>query len=89
MMHIPSPLVRGESTFSFASSLEGRKRAGEVGGAALEKRRSTTLPWSKASANEVKEWLPASSLPEYSSGTSVHQKVRISKAGNKHLRRDL
>src|SRR5690242_7519772 len=26
---------------------------------------------------------------EYSSGTSVHKKVRISKAGNKHLRRAL
>ena len=40
---------------------------------------------------DVRQWVAYAGLDprEYSSGTSVHQKVRISKAGNKHLRRAL
>lgn len=40
---------------------------------------------------EVRQWVAYAGLDprEYSSGTSVHKKVRISKAGNKHLRRAL
>jgi transposase len=47
----------------------------------------TLLP----SGMEVRQWVAYAGLDprEYSSGTSVHKKVRISKAGNKHLRRAL
>ena len=40
---------------------------------------------------EARQWVAYAGLDprEYSSGTSVHKKVRISKAGNKHLRRAL
>ena len=40
---------------------------------------------------EVRQWVAYAGLDprEYTSGTSVHKKVRISKAGNKHLRRAL
>jgi transposase len=40
---------------------------------------------------DVRQWVAYAGLDprEYSSGTSVHKKVRISKAGNKHLRRAL
>ncbi len=40
---------------------------------------------------DVRQWVAYAGLDprEYSSGTSVHKKVRISKAGNKHLRRGL
>jgi transposase len=40
---------------------------------------------------EVRQWVAYAGLDprEYSSGTSVHKKVRISKAGNRHLRRAL
>lgn len=40
---------------------------------------------------DVRQWVAYAGLDprEYSSGTSVRQKVRISKAGNKHLRRAL
>jgi transposase len=39
----------------------------------------------------VRQWVAYAGLDprEYSSGTSVHKKARISKAGNKHLRRAL
>jgi transposase len=39
----------------------------------------------------VRQWVAYAGLDprEYTSGTSVHKKVRISKAGNKHLRRGL
>jgi transposase len=39
----------------------------------------------------VRQWVAFAGLDprEYTSGTSVHKKVRISKAGNKHLRRAL
>lgn len=39
----------------------------------------------------VRQWVASAGLDprEYTSGTSVHKKVRISKAGNKHLRRAL
>ena len=39
----------------------------------------------------VRQWVASAGLDprEYTSGTSVHKKVRISKAGNKHLRRGL
>jgi transposase len=39
----------------------------------------------------VRQWVAYAGLDprEYASGTSVHKKVRISKAGNKHLRRAL
>jgi transposase len=39
----------------------------------------------------VRQWVAYAGLDprEYTSGTSVHKKVRISKAGNKHLRRAL
>jgi transposase len=47
----------------------------------------TLLP----SGMEVRQWVAYAGLDprEYSSGTSVYKKVRISKAGNKHLRRAL
>jgi transposase len=40
---------------------------------------------------EARQWVAYAGLDprEYSSGTSVHKKVRISKAGNKHLRHAL
>lgn len=40
---------------------------------------------------DVRQWVAYSGLDprEYSSGTSVHKKARISKTGNKHLRRAL
>jgi transposase len=40
---------------------------------------------------DVRQWVAAAGLDprEHSSGTSVHQKTRISKAGNRHLRRAL
>jgi len=40
---------------------------------------------------DVRQWVAQAGLDprEYTSGTSVHKKVRISKAGNKHLRRAL
>jgi len=40
---------------------------------------------------DVRQWVAYAGLDprEYASGTSVHKKVRISKAGNKHLRRAL
>jgi transposase len=40
---------------------------------------------------DVRQWVAYAGLDprEYSSGTSVHKKTRISKAGNKHLRRAL
>ena len=40
---------------------------------------------------DVRQWVAYAGLDprQYSSGTSVHKKVRISKAGNKHLRRAL
>jgi transposase len=40
---------------------------------------------------DVRQWVAYAGLDprEYRSGTSVHKKVRISKAGNKHLRRAL
>ena len=40
---------------------------------------------------DVRQWVAAAGLDprEYSSGTSVHKKTRISKAGNRHLRRAL
>ncbi len=40
---------------------------------------------------DVRQWVAYAGLDprEYSSGTSVHKKVRISKAGNQHLRRAL
>ena len=40
---------------------------------------------------DVRQWVAYAGLDprEYSSGTSVRKKVRISKAGNKHLRRAL
>jgi transposase len=40
---------------------------------------------------DVRQWVAYAGLDprEYTSGTSVHKKVRISKAGNKHLRRGL
>ena len=40
---------------------------------------------------DVRQWVAYAGLDprEYSSGTSVHKKVRISKAGNRHLRRAL
>lgn len=40
---------------------------------------------------DVRQWVAYAGLDprEYSSGTSVHKKARISKAGNKHLRRAL
>ena len=40
---------------------------------------------------DVRQWVAYAGLDprEYSSGTSVHKKVRISKAGNHHLRRAL
>ena len=40
---------------------------------------------------EVRQWVAAAGIDprEHSSGTSVHQKTRISKAGNRHLRRAL
>jgi transposase len=40
---------------------------------------------------DVRRWVAYAGLDprEYSSGTSVQKKVRISKAGNKHLRRAL
>ncbi len=40
---------------------------------------------------DVRQWVASVGLDprEYTSGTSVHKKVRISKAGNKHLRRAL
>jgi len=40
---------------------------------------------------EVRQWVAYAGLDprQYQSGTSVHKKVRISKAGNKHLRRAL
>jgi transposase len=40
---------------------------------------------------DVRQWVAYAGLDprEYSSGSSVHKKVRISKAGNKHLRRAL
>lgn len=40
---------------------------------------------------DVRQWVAYAGLDprEYTSGTSVHKKVRISKAGNKHLRRAL
>lgn len=40
---------------------------------------------------EVRQWVAYSGLDprEHKSGTSVHKKVRISKAGNRHLRRAL
>jgi len=40
---------------------------------------------------EARQWVAYAGLDprEYTSGTSVHKKVRISKAGNKHLRRAL
>ena len=40
---------------------------------------------------DVRQWVAYAGLDprEYSSGTSVHKKVRISKAGNRHLRRGL
>lgn len=39
----------------------------------------------------VRQWVAYAGLDprEYTSGTSVHKKIRISKAGNKHLRRAL
>jgi transposase len=42
-------------------------------------------------AMDVRQWVAYAGLDprEYSSGTSVHKKVRISKAGNHHLRRAL
>ena len=40
---------------------------------------------------DVRQWVASAGLDprEYSSGTSVQKKVRISKAGNKHIRRAL
>ena len=40
---------------------------------------------------DVRQWVPAAGIDprEYSSGSSVHKKTRISKAGNRHLRRAL
>ena len=40
---------------------------------------------------DVRQWVAYAGLDphEYTSGTSVHKKVRISKAGNQHLRRAL
>ena len=40
---------------------------------------------------DVRQWVAAAGIDprEYSSGTSVHKKTRISKAGNRHLRRAL
>ena len=40
---------------------------------------------------DVRQWVAYAGLDprEYTSGTSVHKKIRISKAGNKHLRRAL
>ena len=40
---------------------------------------------------DVRQWVAAAGLDprEHSSGTSVHQKTGISKAGNRHLRRAL
>jgi transposase len=40
---------------------------------------------------DVRQWVAYAGLDpcEYTSGTSVHKRVRISKAGNKHLRRAL
>jgi transposase len=40
---------------------------------------------------DVRQWVAYAGLDprQYTSGTSVHKKVRISKAGNKHLRRAL
>jgi len=40
---------------------------------------------------DVRQWVAHAGLDprEYTSGTSVHKKVRISKAGNRHLRRAL
>jgi transposase len=40
---------------------------------------------------DARQWVAYAGLDprEYSSGTSVHKKVRISKAGNRHLRRGL
>ncbi len=40
---------------------------------------------------DVRQWVATAGLDprEYSSGTSVHKKTRISKAGNRHLRRAL
>jgi transposase len=40
---------------------------------------------------DVRQWVAYAGLDprEYTSGTSVHKKARISKAGNKHLRRAL
>jgi transposase len=40
---------------------------------------------------EVRQWVAYAGLDprQYTSGTSVHKKVRISKAGNQHLRRTL
>jgi transposase len=40
---------------------------------------------------DVRQWVAYAGLDprEYASGTSVHKKVRISKAGNRHLRRAL
>ena len=40
---------------------------------------------------DVRQWVASSGLDvrEYSSGSSVHKKARISKAGNRHLRRAL
>jgi transposase len=40
---------------------------------------------------DVRQWVAYAGLDprEYTSGTSVHKKVRISNAGNKHLRRAL
>jgi transposase len=40
---------------------------------------------------DVRQWVAYAGLDprQYASGTSVHKKVRISKAGNKHLRRAL
>ncbi|MGH9455897.1 MAG: transposase [Terriglobia bacterium] len=47
--------------------------------------RSCPPAWTSA------KWVASAGLDprEYTSGTSVHKKVRISKAGNKHLRRAL
>ncbi len=40
---------------------------------------------------DIRQWVASAGLDpqEHSSGTSVHKKVRISKAGNRHLRRAL
>jgi len=44
-----------------------------------------------SSDRDVRQWVAAAGIDprEYSSGTSVHKKTRISKAGNRHLRRAL